>query len=81
MKIQVKLFALARQEAGAESVEVELPPQATVADLRQALARRIPALASRMGQMMFAVDAAYADDRAVLSPQCEVACIPPVSGG
>ena len=31
--------------------------------------------------MMFAIDAEYATDETNVTPGCEVACIPPVSGG
>ena len=42
MTVTVLLFAAARDLAGADSVAVELPAGATVADLRAELARRHP---------------------------------------
>jgi molybdopterin converting factor subunit 1 len=81
MKVEVKLFAVARQLAGCERVGVELPAGATVRDLRAALLKESPALASIAPMLLFAVDREYAGDESVLSEDADVACIPPVSGG
>ena len=79
MEIEVKLFAIARELAGHATLGLSLPEDATVADLRTALAHACPELAGL--QMLIAVNAEYADDRRRLSPAAEIACIPPVSGG
>jgi molybdopterin converting factor subunit 1 len=81
MRIEVKLFAVAKQIANAESVGVEIPDQATVGQLRQALAAQFPDLAASMPHIAIAVDTQYAADDVVLTANSEVACIPPVSGG
>jgi molybdopterin converting factor subunit 1 len=81
MIVHVKLFALARQQAGRDRLPVEVHERATVADLRVALAAQYPDLAGLLPHVMFAVNADYADSEAVLSEQDEIACIPPVSGG
>jgi molybdopterin converting factor subunit 1 len=80
-KIRVKLFAAARDLAGGESIEIELPAPATVADLRQALMERLPPARELLARSMFAVDCDYATNETRLSQNVEVACIPPVSGG
>lgn len=79
--VEVKLFAGARQIAGADSVRVELADGATVADLRQALVRANPELAAVLSRAMFAIDTDYAAEQTIIPAQAEVACIPPVSGG
>jgi len=81
MIVRVQLFAVARQLAGSDAVEVEVSSEATVGELRAALGRQVPALAPLLRQMVFAVNADYASDAAILPPHAEVACIPPVSGG
>jgi molybdopterin converting factor subunit 1 len=81
MKVHVQLFAVAKQLAGRETVEIELPDRATVADLRRELPRQAPALAGIISQLKFAVDEEYARDDTPLSEKSGVACIPPVSGG
>lgn len=83
MKIRIRLFAVAREAAGAEILELELTDDAapTVAELRRAFLDRLPALQYAAKQLMFAVDGDYATDATRLSAASEVACIPPVSGG
>jgi molybdopterin converting factor subunit 1 len=81
MNVRVQLFAVARQLAGQEAIELSLPDRATVGQLRQALREAVPALDAVLPHVMFAVDAEYADDQAVIPPGAPVACIPPVSGG
>lgn len=85
MKIRIRLFAVAREAAGAEYLDLELPEAddaaPTVAELRHAFLARLPSLQYAAKQLMFAVDGEYATDATRLSAAGEVACIPPVSGG
>jgi molybdopterin converting factor subunit 1 len=81
MKVLIKLFAVARQRAGREAIEVELPQAATVAQLRTALAQQHPSLAGIVPHARFAIDSDYAADQAVIPADAEIAIIPPVSGG
>ena len=81
MIVQVKLFAVAKQVVGSETATVELPDDAAVSDLRQALARDYPALETTLSSVVFAVNAEFATDQTRLSVSDEIACIPPVSGG
>ena len=81
MSIRVRLFAIARQRAGAGEVHVDLPTGATVADLRTALGEQVPALRSVLPGVMIAVDAEYAADELAIPRGADVALIPPVSGG
>lgn len=78
---KVRLFAVARERVGRGEVNVELPPGATVAELRAALAEQFPPLAPVVARVMIAVDSEYADDAAVVPPDATLAVIPPVSGG
>ena len=81
MRLRVRLYAIARQLAGMDAIELDLPEDATVGRLRAALAQQVPALAPIAGSCLFAVDAEYRPDDAPLSPGVEIACLPPVSGG
>ena len=81
MKVEVRLFARAKDAAGAERVTVELPPSARVGDLRAALAAEFPRLAPLAPSLLVAVGNDYAADQSVLGEQSEIACFPPVSGG
>ena len=81
MTVSVILFAAARDLAGADSLAVELPAGATVADLRAELARRVPALAGLLARSAVALNHDFTEDERVISPADELAVIPPVSGG
>jgi molybdopterin converting factor subunit 1 len=81
MRVNVKLFAAARELAGGESIEIDLPAGATVASLREELMERLPRARGLLARSMFAIDCDYAADDKRLQPSTEIACIPPVSGG
>jgi len=81
MKLRVKLFAVARELVGRDALEVEVPGGATVADVRAAVEKNFPALGRVLPHAQWAVDAEYADQHTVIREQCDVAIIPPVSGG
>ncbi len=81
MNVTVKLFARAREVAGAAEVRVEVPEGVTVGALRERLRQDYPRLAGLLPRCVVAVAAEYADDAAVVREGDEVALIPPVSGG
>jgi len=76
VKLEVKLFAMLRQRAGSDTIEVELDEGATVTDLFDELADLIGALPVRA-----AVNREYTDAGHALAAGDEIALIPPVSGG
>ena len=81
MKVSVQMFAAARQLSGQSAVQIELPPGATLRELRAALAVQSPSLGDLLPHLKFAVNMEYAADEKVIPEGAEVACIPPVSGG
>lgn len=81
MKVRVRLFAMARQAAGREWIELETAEGATIGQLRGQLGAQVPQLSGLLGHMMFALGTRYAADETVIPRGAEVACIPPVSGG
>ena len=75
MKVSVRLFAILRERAGRDSVELELDDGATVRDA-------IAAVGAADGvPVVMAVNREVAGDDVVLRPGDELALIPPVSGG
>ena len=82
MTLRVRLFAMLRERAGRDSIEVELPAEATVAEALDQLARQ-PQLAELMARLpvRMAVNREYASAATVLAPGDELALIPPLSGG
>lgn len=81
MRVELKLFAVARQRVGAATIALDLPDGATVADLKRSAAASHPALSPLLPTLLFAVDNEYAPDDLPIPPGAEVAAIPPVSGG
>lgn len=78
----MRLFAVLRERAGRDRVELELPPGATVADALAALAE-LPELAGVLAKLpvQLAVNRDYACERTRLRAGDELALIPPLSGG
>jgi molybdopterin converting factor subunit 1 len=81
MRVDVRLFAAAREKAGAATITVELAAPATVGNLKRALGEQVPALGPLLPSLMIAVSSEYADESRAIGPGEEVAVIPPVSGG
>ena len=82
MTVTVRLFAILRERAGGDRVELELPDGATVADALEALSK-IPTLEGLLARIpvQMAVNRDYASPETVLSRNDELALIPPLSGG
>ncbi|MDQ2630990.1 MAG: molybdenum cofactor biosynthesis protein MoaE [Actinomycetota bacterium] len=82
MKLSVRLFAILRERAGADAVEVVLDEGATAADALAAL-RAEPRLAEMLERVpvRLAVNREYVQPSAPLAPGDELAAIPPISGG
>ena len=81
MNVEVRLFARAKDLAGAERISLEIPASATVGDLRAALGERVPALRPLLPTLLVAINNDFADDRQQIPSNAEIACFPPVSGG
>jgi MoaE-MoaD fusion protein len=76
MKVTVRLFAILRERAGSDRIELELPEGARVADALAA----VDDLAGGLSLVM-AVNREYAAADQPLEAGDELALIPPVSGG
>jgi molybdopterin converting factor subunit 1 len=81
MKVEVMLFARARDLAGAAAVSVEVPQGATVARLREALTAAYPRLGEILPRCTVAVGGDFAREDEAIAVGAEVAVLPPVSGG
>jgi molybdopterin synthase catalytic subunit len=82
MTVAVRLFAVLRERAGRERIELELPDRATVADALAALAE-LPELGGLLARLpvQLAVNRDYASAQTELRADDELALIPPLSGG
>lgn len=80
MQIRLLAFGIARDILGQQEVRWETGHAATVAQLRQELYHKYPAL-NDLRTLAIAVNEEYAEESRPLREQDEVVLIPPVSGG
>jgi molybdopterin synthase catalytic subunit len=81
MHITVKLFALLREKAGTDTVRLEIPECASVAQALAVLQDQYPVLQPYLPRVRLAVRMTFVDPVAILGEGDELAIIPPVSGG
>jgi molybdopterin synthase catalytic subunit len=81
MRIVVRYFAAARERAGLEREELEVPEGLRTSEVVPLLAQRHPALAPLAGRLRVAVNQEFSTPEEVVPPGAEVALIPPVAGG
>ncbi len=81
MMKRVLLFAAAKESVGQDSITVELPDTATVADLRKQLVSEYPVIRDLVARSFIAVDQQFASNDVLIADAKEIALIPPVSGG
>jgi molybdopterin synthase catalytic subunit len=83
MVLQVRLFAVLRERAGRDILEIEVGEGTTVAEALRALAAESEPLGAALEAMpvVMAVNRSYVSEDATLQAGDELALIPPVSGG
>ena len=80
-KVKILFFATLRTLAERNSVELTLDKNATVKDLKNALAAQIPALKAVLPSTLISVNREFAFDEDKIPQNAEIALFPPVSGG
>mmetsp|Transcript_32151 Transcript_32151/g.51768 ORF Transcript_32151/g.51768 Transcript_32151/m.51768 type:complete len:85 (-) Transcript_32151:22-276(-) len=81
--LNVLLFGPAREAIDAGSIQVSgISPEASVAQLREAVSEQFPALKELLVISRFSVDQELIRDESTVIPAgAELAMIPPISGG
>ena len=79
--IKLLFFATIRDRAGVKSLELDIPADLTVQDLKDKLATDYPNLKDSMKSVLITINREYAFDEAVVPPNAEIGMFPPVSGG
>lgn len=79
--IRVLFFATLRDKAGVRSLDLEILPGATIADLKSRLVREYPNLNGLMDHCLASINHEYQFDESEIPVTAEVAFFPPVSGG
>jgi molybdopterin converting factor subunit 1 len=81
MQITIQLFAILREFAGASQLRLEVSSGTTAQQAAQILAERFPKIRGHLGTISFAVNGEIVSAETVLPDSCELALLPPVSGG
>ncbi len=81
--VTIKLFAIYREKANTDRVELDIKQGMKVKDLLEAVKERIPSIKELVieGKGMLAVNQEVAKPDTIVNDGDEVALIPPVSGG
>lgn len=80
-RIKILFFATIRDRAGMKSLELEIPADMTIAQLKEKLGVDHPNLKESMKSVLVTINREYAFDEATVPSNAEVALFPPVSGG
>ncbi len=81
MQVRIRYFAGLREAIGIEGEPLDVPTDATAAEVRALLGERYPALARLLPPCAVAVNRAYVAPDAPLHDGDEVVFIPPLGGG
>ena len=80
-RIKILFFATLRERAGVKSLELDVPSDMTVEELKEKLIADYPNLKESMHAVLITVNREYAFEEAVIPPNAEIGMFPPVSGG
>ncbi len=79
--MRIMLFAHLKAIAGRETLEVQLPPQFSLAELWEGIIAVCPALAVQKNTVRITQNCEFANAQTQFAQTDEIALIPPVSGG
>lgn len=79
--IKLLFFATIRDRAGTKSMEMDIPADMTILQLKEKLGADFPNLKESMKSVLITINREYAFDEAVVPLNAEIALFPPVSGG
>jgi MoaE-MoaD fusion protein len=81
VKVNIRLFANFREAVGAKALSWELPPEATISDLLQAMRSQYPQFNAHSLPLVISLNKQFARPENILHDGDEIALFPPVSGG
>ena len=81
MKIRVEFYSQLRDLAGTSELNVDVPAEATVADLLEKIYEKAPALRSRDNSILVGAGVEFVDRNYKLKAGDEISIMPPVQGG
>lgn len=79
--LRIRCFARLRELVGGDVVEIRVPEDCSVEELRVYLAEAYPVLAAEKWPLLVARNGDYVSGEERLTATDDLACFPPVSGG
>jgi molybdopterin converting factor subunit 1 len=79
--IKILFFATIKDKAGTKSMDLDIPNEMTIQQLKEKLANEYPNLKDSLKSVLMTINREYAFDDAVIPFNAEIALFPPVSGG
>ena len=79
--IKVLFFANLKDITGERKIIKEIPSESTIADLKEQLIQDYPELGRFMPVVIVSLNHEFADNKAIIPNDAEIAIFPPVSGG
>jgi molybdopterin converting factor subunit 1 len=80
-KIKVLFFATIKDRAGTKSMDLDIPVDMTIQQLKDKHGAEYPNLKDSLKSVLMTINREYAFNEAVIQFNAEVALFPPVSGG
>lgn len=80
-RVKLLFFATLRDRAGTKSMELDIPADLTIFELKEKISKEFPSLKESMSSVLITINREYAFDEAVIPQNAELAMFPPVSGG
>lgn len=81
LSVRVRLFAGVRSQLKRDFIVVTVPPDSSVSAVHRELERTLPQFQSLLAASRLASGSRFCDPDDLLREDCELAWIPPVSGG
>jgi len=80
-KIKVLFFATIKDRAGTKSMDLDIPVDMTIQQLKDKLGTEYPNLKDSLKSVLMTINREYAFNESVIPQNAEIALFPPVSGG
>jgi len=80
-RIKLLFFATIRDKAGTKSIDLDIPKEMTVQELKEKLGNEYPNLKDSLKSILVSINQEFSFDDAVIPSNAEIALFPPVSGG
>ena len=81
MKVRVQFYSQLRDLAGAPELDVDLPGEATVANLLEKIYAKMPELRARDKSILIGAGVEFVDRNYKIKTGDEISIMPPVQGG